>query len=41
MYEWSEGGGQAGGAPSALTQIVHNSSSYYTVFQSVIYYSVD
>ena len=28
------------GAPSALTQIVHYSSFYYTVFHSVIYNSV-
>ena len=28
------------GASSALTQIVHYSSSYYTVFHSVIYNSV-
>ena len=29
------------GATSALTQIVHYSSSYYTVFHSVIYNSVE
>ena len=43
-YVGLEWGGVAGqyspGAPSTLTQIVHYSSSYYTVFQSVIYNSV-
>ena len=41
--EWG-GGGRVGryspGTPSALTQIVHYLSSYYTVFHSVVYNSV-
>ena len=39
--EWGRGAGrESPGTPSALTQIVHYSSSYYTVFHFVIYNSV-
>ena len=38
--EWGGAGRYSPGATSALTQIVHYSSSYYTVFHFVIYNSV-